>query len=56
MEELSRIHKPVPFGWFDLLQRYLASRAAKRSARAPWGLCVAAGDIPGDLHHLSGPH
>ncbi len=60
MEELHRIHKDVPFGWFAMVQDFLAARAATRRARrldrATWDVCVSAPAGPGDLHNLSGPH
>ncbi|MDP3747918.1 MAG: hypothetical protein Q8Q88_12830 [Phenylobacterium sp.] len=59
MEELSRLHKDVPFGWAALLQDFLAARASRRRARAvqgPWSEGVNTPAMPGDLHHLAGPH
>ena len=59
MEELSRLHKDVPFGWVALLQDVLAARAARRRARTapgPWSERVSTPAAPGDLHHLAGPH
>ncbi len=57
MEELSRLHKDVPFGWVALLRDILAARAARRQVRqGPWSPCVNTPALPGDLHHLAGPH
>ncbi|MDP3855080.1 hypothetical protein [Phenylobacterium sp.] len=56
MEELSRLHKDVPFGWAALLQDFLAERRARRLAGSPWGPRPETLSVPGDLHHLAGPH
>ncbi len=57
MEELSRLYKDVPFGWVAMLQEFLAARAARRDLRpGPWSECRGAAALPGDLHHLAGPH
>jgi len=56
MEELSRLHKDVPFGWLALAQDLLAARRARRLASGPWGPRVEPLTPPGDLHHLAGPH
>ncbi|UTP38646.1 hypothetical protein M9M90_15655 [Phenylobacterium sp. LH3H17] len=54
---MSRLHKDVPFGWVALLRDVLAARAARRQARqGPWGPYVNTPALPGDLHHLAGPH
>jgi hypothetical protein len=57
MEDLHRTHKEVPFGWFALLQEFLEQRAerqARRIARRRWDEGFPT--LPGDLHHLAGPH
>ncbi|MCE3288135.1 MAG: hypothetical protein K0R83_147 [Caulobacter sp.] len=57
MEEPHRTHKEVPFGWFALLQEFLSARAerqARRIARRRWDEGFPT--LPGDLHHLAGPH
>ncbi len=57
MEELSRKHKDVPFGWFALLQEFLSRRAERRTrenARRRWSEGFPT--LPGDLHNLAGPH
>ncbi|MDO9337513.1 MAG: hypothetical protein Q7T61_14025 [Caulobacter sp.] len=57
MEDLHRTHKEVPFGWFSLLQDFLAARARRKAYQAPrrrWDTSLPT--IPGDLHHLAGPH
>lgn len=57
MEELSRLHKDVPFGWVAMLQDFLAARAMRRRTRpGPWSECGTNTALPGDLHHLAGPH
>ena len=45
MEELHRIHKDVPFGWFAWLQAILARRAttdgsARRKVATPHGVSL----------------
>lgn len=56
MDEVGRLHKDVPFGWFALLQAILARRSRPisevRTSRTP----PVSGTLPGDLHHLAGPH
>ena len=57
MEDLHRTHKEVPFGWFAMLQAFLIERAerqARRAARRGWDEGFPT--LPGDLHHLAGPH
>lgn len=57
MEDLHRTHKEVPFGWFALLQDFLGQRAerqARRASRRRWDEGFPT--LPGDLHHLAGPH
>jgi hypothetical protein len=57
MEELHRAHKDVPFGWFAMLQDFLAARAKRRvraNTRRRWDEGFP--NLPGDLHHLAGPH
>ncbi|WGM39447.1 hypothetical protein [Caulobacter sp. NIBR1757] len=57
MEELSRQHKDVPYGWFALLQEFLAARAerrARKGASRRWNEGFPT--LPGDLHNLAGPH
>lgn len=59
MEELSRLHKDIPFGWVALIQDLLAARRARRARRlagSPWGSRTETSSLPGDLHHLAGPH
>lgn len=59
MEELSRLHKDVPFGWFAMLQDFLAARAERRvrkGARPGWNARLTLPGLPGDLHNLAGPH
>lgn len=57
MEELSRLHKDVPFGWFAMLQDFLSRRAERRARQtAPRSRKKGFPTLPGDLHHLAGPH
>lgn len=56
MEELSRTHKDVPFGWFALLQAFLAQRAEARRRKEVRRQTVPFPTLPGDLHNLAGPH
>ncbi|WP_332772362.1 hypothetical protein [Phenylobacterium sp.] len=59
MEELSRLHKDVPFGWVAMLRDVLAARASRRRGQAvqgPWGRRTDTSALPGDMHHLAGPH
>lgn len=60
MEELGKLHKDVPFGWVAMMQDFLTARAAaRRGRRVTQAACTfdrAASVLPGDLHHLAGPH
>jgi hypothetical protein len=58
MEELSRTHKDVPFGWVLALQTMLSRGAAHRvdQSQAPWRLDAQKPHlIPSDLHNLAAP-
>jgi hypothetical protein len=59
MEELNKTHKDVPFGWLAMLTDFLAARAERRmrnGARRRWDARLPLPSLPGDLHHLAGPH
>ncbi len=56
VEELSRTHKDVPFGWLALLQEFLAQRAEARRRNADRRQDEAFPTLPNDLHNLAGPH
>lgn len=57
MEDLHRTHKEVPFGWLAMLQEFLSARAERRAASATRPrLYQGFPTMPGDLHHLAGPH
>ncbi len=55
MEELSRLHKDVPFGWALWVSEWLAARRRRRALAAP----QLGRDTPqirrDDWHHLSAP-
>jgi hypothetical protein len=58
MEEATRLHKDVPFGWALSLQRVLAGAATHRvdQSKAPWRLDEAKRHLlPDDLHNLAAP-
>lgn len=57
MEDLHRTHKEIPFGWLAMLRDFLsewAERRAGEAARRRWDQGFPT--LPGDLHHLAGPH
>lgn len=56
MEELHRLHKDVPFGWVVWLQEAFAERARRAALRDRQFQVMPTGQLPGDLHHLAGPH
>ncbi|HEX5379787.1 MAG TPA: hypothetical protein VFW47_14520 [Phenylobacterium sp.] len=58
MEELSKQHKDVPFGWALSLQRMLTRGPSHRvdQSRAPWRQEEPRTHLlPDDLHNLAAP-
>jgi hypothetical protein len=58
MEETTRLHKDVPFGWALSLQRMMTGAATHRvdQSKAPWRLDEAKRHLlPDDLPHLASP-
>ncbi len=55
MEELSRLHKDVPFGWALWVSEWLAARRRRRALAAPHLACDTPQIRRDDWHHLSAP-
>lgn len=58
MEETTRLHKDVPFGWALSLQRMLTGGVTHRvdQSKAPWRLDeTKRGLLPDDLPKLAAP-
>lgn len=56
MEELSKMHKDVPFGWVLWLTELLAARRVQRFEVTDWREPKPPGEAPSDFHWLSAPH
>jgi hypothetical protein len=55
MEELSRLHKDVPFGWALWVSQWLAARRRRKALAAPHQTCAAPQIRRDDWPRLSAP-